>query len=159
MAFNILLGWSKQHDADHDLESLFYVFCWICISREGPGRVRTDFDFEDPRVSWWMGEPNEGPASSGAKKLERFLPVESFERCILADFHTYFDDFRTCAMGLWKLLFTNSFHRKPNLHRDIINVFQEALSGISDVTEGENDGKQLEKDGRETAKPIRSSSI
>ncbi|KAA1475866.1 hypothetical protein DENSPDRAFT_826575 [Dentipellis sp. KUC8613] len=29
-----------KHDAIHDLESLFWVLCWICLTREGPGKIR-----------------------------------------------------------------------------------------------------------------------
>ncbi|KAA1475867.1 hypothetical protein DENSPDRAFT_826579 [Dentipellis sp. KUC8613] len=30
-----------KHDAIHDLEAFFWVLCWICIAREGPGASRT----------------------------------------------------------------------------------------------------------------------
>ncbi|TDL18860.1 hypothetical protein BD410DRAFT_693468, partial [Rickenella mellea] len=93
MAAAILME-KKTHDADHDLESFFYAFCWICITREGPGRSRKGFKFERSSLTLWSGEPHDTPHQMGFKKLGTVLSASTFEDTIIADFHPYFDDLR-----------------------------------------------------------------
>ncbi|TDL13485.1 hypothetical protein BD410DRAFT_684355, partial [Rickenella mellea] len=103
MAIDILLG-IATHDADHDLESLFYVFCWICITRGGPGRSRKDFKFENSRLAKWAGNPTDTPDDIGCKKVAT-VQAGYFELWILKEFHPYFHGLRTCAMALRNILF------------------------------------------------------
>ncbi|TDL22898.1 hypothetical protein BD410DRAFT_787708 [Rickenella mellea] len=152
MAIHILLG-TATHDADHDLESVFYVFCWICITRAGPGRTRKDFAFEKSHLSWWVGEPLDRPNSIGAKKFAT-IQADSFKTWILNEFHPYFHGLRTCAMSLRDILFSNfnlsgDVSRNPNLHEDFIKVFQTALDDLPSDDE-ENVSSDDEGNGDET---------
>ncbi|TDL22921.1 hypothetical protein BD410DRAFT_182873 [Rickenella mellea] len=130
MAIHILFG-TATHDADHDLESLFYVFCWICITRAGPGRSRKDFKFENSHLAKWAGKPTDTPVDIGCKKSTS-VQVEWFEPWILNEFHPYFHGLRTCAMALRNILFPSGSKRKPTLHEDFLKVFQTALDGLPD---------------------------
>ena len=45
MAIGALLG--EDPDIIHDVESIFWSFFWICIHWNGPGKKRSESDFED----------------------------------------------------------------------------------------------------------------
>lgn len=45
MAIGALLG--EHHNLMHDLESVFWSLFWICIHWNGPGKKRSQSDFED----------------------------------------------------------------------------------------------------------------
>ncbi len=49
MAIDALLhaGTKFSHDYHHDLESLFYVICWICTMYSGPnGKMRKESEYK-----------------------------------------------------------------------------------------------------------------
>ncbi|TDL22899.1 hypothetical protein BD410DRAFT_897781 [Rickenella mellea] len=147
MAIRTLLG-TATNDATHDLESFFYVFCWICIIREGCDYYRKDFKFEDSCLEMWTGRPSDSHEDIGYRKLGIVPDADFVESSILNEFHPCFHCLRTCAMGLWGILFSSFSDSKPNLHEDIITAFQETLDGLPVGCRYGDDALRLASDER-----------
>lgn len=80
------------HRYYHDLESLFYVLCYICCVCAGPnGTFRKDFDIFDTDLKKWFGKRGQSEVDIGKAKRETVDSDEALETSILTNFHSYFD--------------------------------------------------------------------
>ncbi|TDL29097.1 hypothetical protein BD410DRAFT_3664 [Rickenella mellea] len=129
MAVAILL---KRHDhhPGHDLESLFYVLCWICVTRAGPNQPR-EFDFGKSRLSKWCGKAGDTFEDVADAKQFACGTTNMFKRSVLAEMHPYFDDLRDCLTRLRDLIFTNDFpDDTPITHAQMREFFQSSLDAL-----------------------------
>ena len=56
--------WTEvSHSFTHDLESIFYVFCWICIVIAGPNFTppSDNFEFGSEAISLWFTSSSSDP--------------------------------------------------------------------------------------------------
>ncbi|RUS27839.1 hypothetical protein BC938DRAFT_482661 [Jimgerdemannia flammicorona] len=84
MAIHILLG-DKVYMHSHDIESLFYVFIWICCYYG-----RTTVSHDRPNLDEWTRGSLHGIAMLKAGMMNAQL----FETSVLAAFHPKFDDLK-----------------------------------------------------------------
>ncbi|TFY81590.1 hypothetical protein EWM64_g2420 [Hericium alpestre] len=98
------------HDAVHDLESFFWVLCWLCVAREGPGRARhfnTDglseeqvaeaIQIHDTVVAAFEQKSTSGIAT---RKHNILVEMGSFTSTILNSFTPYFEPLETLLCWL-----------------------------------------------------------
>lgn len=127
----------------HDLETLFYVFVWICSIYQSPGRIRDeDPDLSDSLVilKWnqdknpkEIGEIKRSHMSYGGIKLS-------------ACFSPYFASFKPFCIQIFDVLFpkgseARSDHRaslSPVTHEEIIAIFHKALKHALEEEQMEN---------------------
>ena len=102
MAIELLtaLGWIK-HEYYHDLESLFYVMCYICCICAGSGGVlRENFDILQTDINKWYAKKNQTDADIGRTKLETVGSTAYFNRSVLSAFHKHFEPLKSCLRKL-----------------------------------------------------------
>ncbi|EJD02666.1 uncharacterized protein FOMMEDRAFT_167854 [Fomitiporia mediterranea MF3/22] len=93
------------HAYYHDLESIFYVLCWICTSQEGPNNTERDcrtFDFNKSEVAKWTGAGMEN-RSSDFIQLRKAATVENrswFIKKVVRQFAPYFEPIKDCVIDL-----------------------------------------------------------
>ena len=94
----------------HDLESVFYVFLWLCTVISGPHfkpRASKFFAFDGLPLYSWFSEDNLRN-NAFAKSGQINVPF-AFEWSILDNSHIYFgDDFKRCAREFRDLLYPGS---------------------------------------------------
>lgn len=113
---------TRFHSCKHDLESIFYIFCWVCTVFDGPGyqvRAPTKFRFIGiPLSSWFTTTKN-----LFAAEYLRWVHVSksgAFERNILQYFDAYFGpNFKQCARELRLLVFGE---QDPHVRRICANA-------------------------------------
>ena len=77
-----------DHKYYHDLESLFYVLCYICCVCSGPnGRARANFDIDQSALKVWFGAGAKNTETVG--KLKECIVLLKFEE-VLETFDVYF---------------------------------------------------------------------
>ncbi|KAJ7177924.1 hypothetical protein C8R46DRAFT_1346203 [Mycena filopes] len=116
----------SAHEPHHDLESLLYVFIWICIHYAGPNNSeRQNFDIHDSPLKGWV----EGPTYEdiGLTKYSSMSAPKFWERNVLRSFAPYFEPLKPCASA-WRELFANDTLD----HAAVLNVLQDALSTLED---------------------------
>ena len=92
---------SIKHEYHHDLESLFYVLCYICCICAGSGGVlRKDFDIFQTNVGNWCGKNNQSVADIGRAKCEMVCTQAAFNRDVLPVIHDYFEPLKDCLRKL-----------------------------------------------------------
>ena len=147
MAVDLLLEEASYipHKAQHDLESLLYVICWMFTAYSGPGRrVNTP----NAVMERW-NQPDDWLAS-GRAKLDGVAP-NNFPR-VLDQFQPYFHPFKICVQELARLFHTrtkgklfkgyirNDDHTYAALnvtHDDFLDILYAALERLpEDETEG-----------------------
>ncbi|TDL29062.1 hypothetical protein BD410DRAFT_892437 [Rickenella mellea] len=138
MAIAILRG-LQNHEPRHDLESLFYVLCWMGITRAGPNRPRPNFDLSKSELASWCGMAGETFKSVANAKQAVCSSEDMFKISILAEMHPYFHDLRDCLSRLQKRIFTSGFPSgDPIDHAQMRDIFQGSLDSLSveDTTDG-----------------------
>ncbi|KAH8115436.1 hypothetical protein DFH11DRAFT_1507757, partial [Phellopilus nigrolimitatus] len=86
-----------MHDYYHDLESVFYMLCWLCIAQAGPNskdRQSTEpFDYESSAIGRWAAGGQDKPHYPDAAYVKHGMMAmaDSFEEEVLGDFHNYFE--------------------------------------------------------------------
>lgn len=108
MAIEVLKGFAA-HAYYHDLESLFYVLCWICTTQGGPSNTKRCFDYASSQLRRWNGEDHDSNASMesvGDAKLGAVLSELAFEEAVSSKFDDYFTPIIPCVLELRELLFS-----------------------------------------------------
>lgn len=133
MAIELLV--SKEsifHKPRHDLESIFFVFVYICTNLSGPGAPRPVQELRElkslPIASWFNSA-----SSLQRLGLDKLGDVMLFEERIIPYFSPYFQDLKPCANKLCKLFFpTMSSLLRPEavLHDAVIKVFDDTLKQL-----------------------------
>ncbi|KLO20510.1 hypothetical protein SCHPADRAFT_991860 [Schizopora paradoxa] len=111
---------SLPHSYFHDLESLFYVLCWVSTLYSGPNNKERAFDravlpYRKTEVARWNGE-NSGEhtmSSISGAKTQWVASYEGFEQ-MMKQFSTYFEPIFGCLENLQELLFTGVVTSRSN---------------------------------------------
>ncbi|KAH8109317.1 hypothetical protein DFH11DRAFT_1515778 [Phellopilus nigrolimitatus] len=117
------------HAYYHDLESLFYILCWICTILEGPYNKerKTDaFDFGMSEITKWAGLdiPNAKLDHIWRGKQGIMNHVTSFKRLVSDQVAPYFSDLKDCLLRLRATLF-------PNQEEDI-ETLEDAIKSVEE---------------------------
>ncbi|KAH8117969.1 hypothetical protein DFH11DRAFT_869142 [Phellopilus nigrolimitatus] len=135
MAIGILQAQNRKsvlpHGYNHDLESVFYIFCWICTVIEGPyGKVRTtdNFKIEMSEVAFWAGVtiPNYDLGFLSCAKTVVMRNETEFDRSIIKKIAPYFADLGPCLSSIRKVLFLNPSDNNMELE-DAMRVMEEQM--------------------------------
>ncbi|KAH8112638.1 hypothetical protein DFH11DRAFT_1744852 [Phellopilus nigrolimitatus] len=111
MALEMMIDQEKnkiRHAYYHDLESIFYVLCWICTAQEGPSNLRRslDFDFNSSAVAEWAGYGKDEPTVEDVRKAKQAVvaKADDFNEYVLGQFAPYFEPLRDCVRDMRTLL-------------------------------------------------------
>ncbi|RGB35617.1 hypothetical protein C1646_111273 [Rhizophagus diaphanus] len=92
-----ILKYNAQRKFKHDLESFFYVLCWICSEYEGPrGQLRDSKCERKSLMNWVEGTPE----TIGIIKSGMML---DFEHDVLDTFSPYFDNLKDFMVKFHKI--------------------------------------------------------
>ena len=121
MAIDLLENFpDSPHSYLHDLESVFYVMCWVCTLYSGPCSKIRQFSnsvlpYVKTAVANWNGD------TVGSENLDTIFQLKmvnvsilSFQRT-LSDFASYFDALKDCMWSLRDLLFAPEAGRPGSL--------------------------------------------
>lgn len=136
MAIDLLQYYDKPpaHRYWHDLESLFYVVCWICTLYRGPeGKERKTKVYKYSNADAWYEQGMSGHIGSvwqGANLKTGFTMYrETFKRAIKRDFHSYFAPMIDCLCDMRDCLFP--LHLDDDYHAVTVAAAKE-LEGRTD---------------------------
>lgn len=125
MAIDVLQGdTSKPHGYYHDLESLFYVLIWICITQKEPnGLARTESEFnfkKSPLWDWYNLNDNDDETEPslmqiGSAKLGQMGLEWAFTRRIISSLPDYFKPLSKLLLALRSIF----FRQNPSYDIDI----------------------------------------
>ncbi|KAH8115425.1 hypothetical protein DFH11DRAFT_1877157 [Phellopilus nigrolimitatus] len=99
-----------MHDYYHDLESVFYMLCWLCIAQAGPNskdRQSTEpFDYESSAIGRWAAGGQDKPHYPDAAYVKHGMMAmaDSFEEEVLGDFHNYFEILKEYVVRLREVI-------------------------------------------------------
>ena len=120
------------HKPRHDLESIFFVFIYLCTNLSGPGSTRSLQELREleslPIAAWF--NPAYSLERLGADKISALMLMS---QRILPYFSPYFNDLKNCATKLFHAIFpdTMSLLHPPNIrHNDIIQIFDDTLAEL-----------------------------
>lgn len=114
MSIAVLTGLEEKEDVHnyyHDLESLFYILVWICITYKGPnGAVRpsSDFKYDGSSVDLWCNilVTNEASLNSvGLQKYGMMGNQDAFRKQVYKVVHPYFSPLESLLFGLRRIIF------------------------------------------------------
>jgi hypothetical protein len=92
---------SVKHEFYHDLESLFYVICYICCICAGPNyTLRDDLKVFETAIAKWFGTKEQSESDIGKEKYETVSIPDDFEEMILHVFHPYFEPLKPYMLRL-----------------------------------------------------------
>ena len=119
--------------AQHDLETLFYVFVWICSLYAAPGVIR-DFDKGSALDSIIVLKWNEVKDSREVGEIKRSHLSYGGNK-VAACFTPYFASLRGCCVQLLNAIFPKGSEARadyraslsPVTHDQIITIFKAAL--------------------------------
>ena len=118
MAIDVLLR-MRVHQYDHDLESLFYVMCYLFCTSAGPdGILRDDFDVRESVFRGWPSGGEHKIRSTGFLKRGAFSDASFFNDLVLHDLSPYFNTptVKTCLLQLRLLIFGSACERQVGRH-------------------------------------------
>lgn len=105
---------SSPHRYSHDLESIFYVLCWLCTIYEGPLNQKRAFSkngiyYHDTSVALWNGDTTKEISMQMIYLSKKLFAIgrKDFEE-LLEQFADYFKDIMGCFWRLRQLLFIPS---------------------------------------------------
>lgn len=133
MAIKLLISQNSViHKPCHDLESIFFVFIYLCTNLNGPGSPRPLCELRElqslPIASWF--NPTFSIEQLGADKISALMLIK---QCILPFFSEYFNDLKPCALKLFNAIYpTLSSLLRPQdvCHDDIIQIFNDTLKEL-----------------------------
>lgn len=96
------------HAYHHDLESLFYVLCWICSIQGGPANTRRVFDYMESEIRRWTTfDDSKTNMRTVRDSKKAIMPYKKeFEMKITKKFDGYFTPIIPCIENLRNLLFS-----------------------------------------------------
>ena len=137
------------HDAVHDMESLFWVLMFICLTRKGPGAnmyrdqlleqdnnnlktlIRGLFDDKEMLVILM-------------NKQAHFFRPDKLESEVMANFDGYFQDLKKMMFQWWRILILAYKYRKFEywtIHDQIIDILDRAIKDLPREKCDDNDEK------------------
>lgn len=105
-----------SHSYFHDLESMFYVICWLCTLYSGPCSKKRQFSssirpYHKTAVAGWNGDASDSKDLMVLYRLKvASVGVNLFEST-LDDFDAYFEDIKDCMWRLRDLFFNPTIGR------------------------------------------------
>lgn len=130
MARDILLHGTKvEHRPSHDLESLFFVFIWICSNYDGPGNsLRSSKKRKSLPIQHWV-DTDKLFSEIANIKLGHCVAAGPFKTWILDYYLPYFEDLKDCSEELRQLFDIN----RPNAtHKEMLAILERAFQGLKD---------------------------
>ncbi|KAJ3491172.1 hypothetical protein NLI96_g892 [Meripilus lineatus] len=120
------------HRPIHDMESFFWLLCWICMSRRGPSTSREGIslgvdkneaerdELAKQAVKWLFDCPME----TCANRKRKVLTIDTdFNRCVIQHLAPYFLPLRPTLDGLrWALLLAYEMKEYDGIHDEFIVV-------------------------------------
>jgi hypothetical protein len=136
MSIELLISRSPVfHKARHDIESVFFVFIYLCTNLSGPGVPRPLQELQElrslPIASWF--NPISSMERLGADKLSAMALID---QRIIPYFAEYFDDLKPCALDLYRAIypsFSSLVHPTDISHDAIIQIFDRTLENLPEV--------------------------
>ncbi|KLO13780.1 hypothetical protein SCHPADRAFT_940104 [Schizopora paradoxa] len=100
-------GEPKAHTYYHDLESLFYVLCWVCMISAGPGKDRDSSEYKDSFLYKWNIPDKSEESMAEVAQLKRMFTAGNDWLKIYGNrcFHEYFKPILGCLYGFRVCLF------------------------------------------------------
>ncbi|KAH8091829.1 hypothetical protein BXZ70DRAFT_471969 [Cristinia sonorae] len=143
------------HGAIHDLESLFWIFLYLCLTRAGPGgKRRADFD-EEPTgecdavaklhaIVWRLFESPEDHEIAFNKR-DLFIHPESLKTLLIPAMHPYFEPLHQLLIDWWGLL-RSSYQTYNDIEQGLIHLKVIELLGatLRDLKNSQVDELELE---------------
>ncbi|KAL5498643.1 hypothetical protein ACEPAH_1998 [Sanghuangporus vaninii] len=152
MPIEMLENYGCEHKYYFDLESLFYVLVWICLTEDGPRREdhypKSGYAFQGSALDRWCGgdsipkqDDNVVFENIGNIKRATMENAMVFHRSILSHLPEYFKPIRTLLKDLRKLLFrpalddeddtdTPEDRRPISKRRDVDRVFSGYIEAL-----------------------------
>jgi Fungal protein kinase len=123
------------HKPRHDLESIFFVFIYLCTNLSGPGLPRPLHELQKleslPIASWF--NPDFSMERLGADKISAMMLIN---QRIIPYFADYFLDLKSCAFDLYKAIyptFQSLLEPVDVPHDTIIQIFNDTLKKLPEV--------------------------
>ncbi|KAL4245222.1 hypothetical protein ABKN59_010024 [Abortiporus biennis] len=118
------------HSPVHDLESFFWLLCWICITRSGPstsrlGDLDVKFNKDDQKIALLNHElfEEEDMVKLGDNKRKYFCDGNFFNE-LVGSFSPYFAKFSLLVRSLRLTLYSAYKNQKfDGLHEDFLEMF------------------------------------
>ncbi|THH03735.1 hypothetical protein EW145_g6048 [Phellinidium pouzarii] len=118
----------------HDLESVFYVLCWICTTQEGPNSTRRspDFNFSGSDVAKWAGYGRDAPDIELIRRAKEATVHDAlnFEARVLRKFAPYFKPLHSCLNLIRAVLIFSPTGFRPGVdHKKILEDWKDCNDG------------------------------
>lgn len=140
MAIDMLIQYANGSgnvapSAAHDLESLIYVFAWICVVYSRPGEVRSDVPLQQTCVKGWTSIKTLQDVETLCNARTGELSTKFF----LNHFTPYFEQLKGTVSALYDLLHASRTPNGPPLTHAamktiLLQAFFAAQEPTSDVT-------------------------
>ncbi|EJD02664.1 uncharacterized protein FOMMEDRAFT_167852 [Fomitiporia mediterranea MF3/22] len=129
-----------KHAYYHDLESIFYVLCWLCTSQEGPNNTERDhrtFDFNKSEVAKWTGAGMDNPTFDAIKTRKSAIVCNDteFTEKILSDFAPYFDSIKRCVLKLRDMMINKGSNPYNPLVQERVDEAQKLAEKLNKIGE------------------------
>ena len=152
-----------RHNPIHDLESVFWLLCWLCLTRDGPGQTRRilledgdpptlrdrpkvvePFSPDDfPRIKAQVANAFDNIAMEGAQKRLMMISRPDFSRQVLKNMAPYFVPLKVLLIELRQVLYEAYFEdRRENIHDRFLAVLTQAAEDLESRPDG-TDGTAL----------------
>ncbi|KAH8091799.1 hypothetical protein BXZ70DRAFT_469438 [Cristinia sonorae] len=147
------------HGAIHDIESLYWIFLYICLTRAGPGGKRrvefdedpTVFDMDDPVTKLhtivWRLFDNPKHEHIAMNKRNLFVDPASLENFLIPAMHPYFGPLHRLLIDWWSLL-RSSYEvyddiEQGLIHMKVIKLLDNAIEDLKKRQVDELDGDEV----------------
>ncbi|KAG6806747.1 hypothetical protein H0H92_010150, partial [Tricholoma furcatifolium] len=137
------------HQAIHDMESLFWVLVYLCMTRRGPGMDMRRDELRDPNVdlSRAVDQYFDGDSQTLRRRKGGLLKhPELIEEEIIKHFHPYFDGLKPLVRKWWKILNLGYRYRAKefyNIHAYLIRTINEAVASLPQETNQSDTDREL----------------
>ncbi|KAG2746668.1 hypothetical protein P692DRAFT_201806973 [Suillus brevipes Sb2] len=143
-----------RHTYHDDLESMFYVFGWICIMFKGPmgeERCLEDVDRDPDNMEMWLTERWHGTPDEVRQKAEAkhyFFQGDSMKACIGEQFAPYFQKLVPLAEEWYDLMREKRMKVKFD---EVVSLFDKHINALPDEEDSDELLKKAKRlgDGKE----------
>jgi hypothetical protein len=133
IAVSLLFGEELEHEARHDLESIFYVIIWACITLSGPRGQHRNIDIHSTALNEWMNGDDKLCATHKCGQIGLQI---TFNR-LLQEFHPYFEPLKEMVRRLRENFITGldwDNHASYESFLDILKDTRDSLPETEDST-------------------------
>jgi hypothetical protein len=151
------------HDAVHDMESLFWVLMYICLTRRGPGagmwreELLQDAPNEDEELEKLLNLnfDNKDQHIILTNKSDLFNPSEMLMKGAIEKFHPYFGPLKSMMLQWWSVLVIALDERKMEyftIHDQILSILDNVISNLPPESDEYVSFTKQEMERRETVR-------